>query len=992
MLRSICSFGLSVGPQKRSDRRYATLIEGDGQVSNKTENKRRGLSSRAQYHRMLSTSNSKNKNFRQNTPDVVNLSFENTVSHIQIPKFKRHYVDRTNIEIVRDHFGSHLIPDWLFGGGVKACSTYYDLKKRTFVWRPVVFAADLPGLCIYYTLVNRMDYIQELINRLGSAEDEVEMALLELQDCHQLLSLHMEMKNCYLDEELEKELDHTGCVSVVSMYDPEIGAPYSISELPDVLSDIPFISFWSENDGYSTDNLLIQRILFLLYKCLPYPYKRRSIENAIVESWSDIMQRVFLKNADKNEQEKERMKYERNFTSDLYQVTIRIILASLFGVYEHCHTRANFRCRRKIYKWFCLNRPAQEEMSHFILKYKELVLCSFREFMFCMTDYVGGISDYLSKMSYWNVLKYTTYESMDNARSQINNSIDRYHEDYTISERGLENLWNDLDMFCGKLSSKYYTDQVFATEMNDFEWYPGLSWFYKVQKDLDISNRSMLKNTNRPKTDTFEKMVLIKMGEIESKMKKKSINQRSIDPEFLSPEIKAFIRDLIRDADQFEKIPYQYLGDVPVRFNAKYLYILQNAEELYEYEEGSVELKDTLEFFYINMPYEYQVLKCFFTELTKKQGLAIYYATKDIFDRQMRELNRIYETQPGEKLDDSAGLYYLCTNCNNIKIIVRDVSSLNNPNSLGGWSSDGVCICLDTEKFYCSYLNSKDTPKKRDPTKAIIKNLFKGKDKGLDSDMLNFKRLMGLDEVKLLRRYVNPKDKVILDKYIEKRQLQEDCLNTELVPVYLPGHFIKIQNKTVMACPQCLHPVYKSRDMFRNGVENMSCGCKDRKSEVEFKCFVCKKDCHDYCFVKAIWDDSITVEELDTNNPFKYVCLCSDHKSKWTNELETIPKASQLDKNVKRVKVKFNQDGKVIVSDADKPKTDEQTVQNKRKEPPSRPKSQPVTKRSRSLSNEEGVSKVREPKTKIELGKKMKILKSRNRDSTKSLYNIAKGP
>lgn len=978
---------------KRSDRRFATLIDDERQVSNKTENKRRGLSSRSQYHRLLMLKNNKNKKFKERSHEAVELTFENTVSHIQIPKYVRHYITQTNQEMIQEEF-KDLVPSWLFSGGPKACSTYYDSKKSNYVWRPIKFTEGISNLSIYYTLVNRMDYIQELIDRYPSVPAEVSMALLEIQDSYQLLSLHMEMKNCYFDSQLEQVEESTTAVSAAELYNPDMGAPFGISELPDILEHVINISFWSENDGYSTDNLLVQRILFLLYKCLPYPYKRRSIENAVVESWSDIMQRVFLKNADKNEQEKERMKYERDFTSDLYQVAIRIIMGSLLRVYEHCQTRANFRTRRKIYKWFCLNRPNQEEMSQWILKYKELILCSFREYMFYMTDKVGGVSDYLGGMSYWNILKYTTFESMDNAIDQLNVAIDRYSEDYTVSENGLESMWNDLDMFCARLSNKYYSDQIFATEPGGFEWYPGLSWFYKIQYDLDVSNRGMLKNTNRPKTDTFERMVLTKMNEIESKMKKGAINNQSVDPDFLSQEIKDHIKEKIEEADQFEKIPYQCLGDVPVRLGSQYLYMLQEAEGLYEYEEGSVELKDTLSLFYNKMPYEYQVLKYFFTLLTKKQGLAIYYGTTDMYEKQMEGLNRIYETQEGQPLDSSAGLYYLCKNCNNIKIVVRDVSSINNPNSIGGWSSDGVCICLDDEKFYCSYLNSKDTPKKRDPTKLIIKNMFTGKeDRGLDADVLNVKRLMDLQDVKDLRKYVTAKDRVILDKYIEKRQLQEDCLNKELTPIYLPGHFVHIQDKTVVACPQCLHPVYYSRQMFRNGVENMSCGCKDKKSEADFSCFVCKKECHDYCFVKAIWDDGMSLSDIDNQLPFKYVCLCQDHKSLWTNELDMIPKASQLDRLVKRVKAKFNKDGKLIINEKEsKEQTEPKPI--KKKKTSSQEHSEYLSKKRKLDIDNAAIAKKKEKKEKIKtsLDKRMKMVKSKNRDSVKKMYNVEKAP
>lgn len=951
---------------KKSDRRYATLIDSDGQISNKTENKKRGFSSRLQYHMMLSVENENNKKYREKSIASHKLTYENTVSHITIQKYNRHYITETAMEMVCSHF-KELIPDWFrCTENLKVCSTYYSHKKHKYTWRPVSIGEGIPGMQIYYTVINRVDYCEQLLKKYYDAPNEVIMSLHEIQDSYMLLLLHMQMKSMFTDEQLEYDDPDIVCPPPVKLFDPAAGAPFRLEELPDILEWLPYIAFWSDKDGVSTDNLLIKRLLFLLFKCLPYPYKRRSVENAIVESWSDLIQRIFLKDAGKNDQEKERMEYERQFTGDIYQVTIRIILASLLGVYEHCKVRASFEARMKLYKWFCLNRPNQEEISMWIIRYKEVVLCSFREFLFYMCDKIGGLPDFLGKISYWNLLKYDTYVMMDNVRNQINQAIDNYHREYGISERGLDNLWSDMDMFFGANVKDYrvFGHEIINTVNEDesFEWFPGISWFYKIQKDLDSVNRNMLKNANRPKTHTFEDMGLLKMDEVEAEKKKhKQINKDSIEPDFLEEKVKNHIKNVLHEIHPFTPVSYTMLGDIPVKFNSKFIKRLQEAEDSYELEEGASPLKDVLSLLYSYHPYEYQVLKFYFKQIVKKRNLLIYYTSKDIYEAQVKTLRRIYETAHDDELDDSAGLYYVCTNCNNIKITVRDVSPLNNPDSIGGWTSEGVCVNLGTGHFYCTKMSSKENPKKRNTAKNIIKEMFPNDMDDITKDVIidhtqtlhdlaagsddedeeekrdkapeydegekttttaepetegkprhgfsSVKRTMDLEDLKQLRNYVNRDEKAMLDKYINKRTLQEECLNTRLSPVYLPGTIVKTAKGSVMGCPHCMHPVYYSREMFRNGVANMSCGCKDRKSECDFSCYICGKDCHDYCFVKAIWDDS-RMEGLRADTPvtpeIKFVPLCDSHRNKWTVDLGYVPKYSQLTDEHKTIKLTMN--------------------------------------------------------------------------------------
>lgn len=995
MLRSIDSFGLAVGPMKKSDRRFTTLIDGDGQISNKTENKKRGFSSRNQYHRMMSNKNSNSKNYREKLEDSRRLNYENTISVIGLEKYKRWHLPEDRCEIIKDHFGE-AIPDWFVSDDVRCCSGYYNESKSNYIWRPFQFASGIPGLEVYYTAVNRIDYAQELIERCQNAP-EVILALIEMQDKYQLLTLHMELKNCYFEKQLTEihEDNNDEGLSVLDYFDPNEEPVFSIKELPDSRKYMPFIFYYRETDATSTDNLLVQRFLFLLYKALPYPYKRRSIENAIVESWTDIMQRIFLKNSDKNDVEKERMKYERQFTVDIYQVTIRILMASLIGTYEHCKIFLNFPSRRKLYKWFCLMRENQEEFSLWALRYKEVLLCCYREYLFHMIDQVGGVSDYLNKRSHWNLLKHLTYDAMDNARLNIMNSLDKYMQCNDVNPIGYDTLWCNTDSLLTQLNSKVSDEASWYKERDYFEWYPGIPWLYQVQRDLDSANKNLLKCTNRPKVESFQKMVLIKMTEIESKMKKSTINRKSIDPDFLKPDIKKKVRDFIEEGDSFGVIPYQMLGDEPFNLNPRSLYDLQQAEYIYESEEGSVALKHVLTDLYNDYPYEYQMVKFFFVELGRRKGMAVYYTTKDIFEKQIEGLRRIYETIDGQELDESAGLYYICPNCNGIKIIVRDVSSYNNPDSMGGWSADGICICLDEDKFTCSYLNSKDTPKKRDPTKNIIKHISNPKEKGIDIDSLNVKRLMDIHDIKVLRMHCNDKDKEILDKYIYKRMEFDICAETELLPVYLPGHIIKLQNKMVMLCPQCLHPVYYSRYMFRNGVDQISCGCNNKLSETDLNCFVCGIECSDYCIIKLIWDDT-SGYNLDSI-PLKHVVLCYEHKSSWTNELDYIPKASQLDSVIKPRRIKITEEGKILSRTEKSKLTARAKAEEKRLLEKTRKKSahelhkEYMNKYKRTSKDEDIIKKdISSSVYKKSLHNRMKDIVSKSKNSGKATYDISK--
>lgn len=894
---------------KKSDRRFTSLNneeEENKTLFNKMENKKRGTTSRTQYHKMLSGKNVNNKNYHEFSEEARVLTYENTVAHIPLEKLVLYNIGGTREEVIKEHFGD-LAPDWFISSELKSCSGYYDDLKQDYVWRPIEFASNLPNLNIYYTVVNRIDFAQELIDRCN--DKTVTTLLCEVQDKYQLLALHMELKSSYFDNQLEtfdiNTTDEENMVTPVELYDTKKPS-FCREELPDIRKYAPYISFWKEDEELPTDNLLINRFMFLLFKALPYPYKRRSIENAIVESWSDIMQRIFLKNADKTENEKNRMKYERTFTSDIYQITIRIMLASFLGVYDHCNQKTDFQTRMKIYKWFCFNRPDEEKFSLWILKYKEVVLGCYREFLFDTIDYCGGVIDFLGNTSHWNVLKHLTYETLDGMRLQFCNSIGRYAVDYSISSLMGDGMWFELNSLCSGMESQFGADKSIFNSPISFSWYPKISWLYKVQKEFDTCNKKILKSTNRPKTDPFCTMVIDKIAEVDSKMRKTScINPESIDPDYLNDSVKKHIREVVDASDMYDLMPFQFLGEHPVNLDVNILLDMEEAEEMYEFEEGSVQLKRVLTKLYREMPYEYQIFRYFFSELCRKREFQVFHLTKSIFKKQIETLKDVYETLPGTKLDNSAGLYYICTNCNTIKISVRDVSSHNSYNSIGGWSSDGVCICLDEEKFVCSYLNAKDTPKKRDPTKSIIRNTLSGKDSGLDSGLLSVRRLMDVNDIKSLRPLTEGKERATLDKYIEKRQKEEDCMKTELIPIYLPGYQIKLRDRKVIMCPQCAHPVCYSREMYRNGLQEMSCGCNDKGSEVEFKCFVCRMDCHKYTFIRPIWDnEEMIYSPRDDINPFKVICLCEEHKNTWVKEIDEIPCAMELETFARKQKVR----------------------------------------------------------------------------------------
>lgn len=207
-------------------------------------------------------------------------------------------------------------------------TTYYKGIDHQFAWLPTGINGDDPdNFGIYYTLVNRIDYLDRLAN-MPNLPSSMQQEIYEVQDRYQLLSLHMEMTGSYSNSELISNKDCT--IPPFYLFHPKADKVFTIECLRDMFIHILYCKFWGDAVEIPYTDPEVLKIIGILAKGLPSPCKGRSVTTILPETWDRL---------------------EEEGDSLVFDTMIRMIMASLLGVYEHCKVRASFYVRRKIYKW-----------------------------------------------------------------------------------------------------------------------------------------------------------------------------------------------------------------------------------------------------------------------------------------------------------------------------------------------------------------------------------------------------------------------------------------------------------------------------------------------------------------------------------------------------------------------------------------------------------------------------------------------------------------
>lgn len=129
-----------------------------------------------------------------------------------------------------------------------------------------------PQYTIYYTIVNRMHLLEDLIGH-PNASDADKHHLLMAQDAHQLLSIHMESYNQYDNESL-LSCPSSSQRSVFEILDPgTLNTVFHQGELPNLLPLLIYCKHWGEKVDMPFTHPLAADIISLLNKALPQPCK-----------------------------------------------------------------------------------------------------------------------------------------------------------------------------------------------------------------------------------------------------------------------------------------------------------------------------------------------------------------------------------------------------------------------------------------------------------------------------------------------------------------------------------------------------------------------------------------------------------------------------------------------------------------------------------------------------------------------------------------------
>jgi hypothetical protein len=779
---------------------------------------------------------------------------------------------------------AHLLPVWVLNNHNHSEHTdYYRDESDTgepFIWCPLKIKTKTTTAdhSIYFSIVNKMDYLERLIERFSNAPSHVIRALRSIQDQYHLLSLHMEMKSQYSNNEVMKRPTSSGAattsaplplLSPYEMYRPSTKSTiFDMEELPDLFVHVIHCEFWGDYLDPPFADEEMNKIIKLLSKALPYACKGRSVTSII----PNIIPEIWVESSSNQ---------STTAYPSIYNIIIRLLMGSLLGVYEHCKVTANFRVRRKIYKWFYMCMPSSQEIRKWVAENKYLIIYVMREYLFFCIQGIPALSLFMQRNYFWSSIVENTYSSMDDVRKSINNMIDDYSvSQLTYSQHG-DFVWQ-----------RYLQDRALMGNSNNEQttttttWSEGKSWFIEANSILENAHKNNLQRCHRPIESNFlTKIVNIITNINDSHFSKAS--QRQEQPQLLNEEAKRVIDEVVERYDPVVHgaNPYDWLMELPVKVSYRSVKKLRDAELLYVRETSRSEIDTVMGDIYKSNQYDYQVFSYYFIALYKRKAIRCYDLPYHMTTRQVATDHKIYETAPGDSLPEAAGVYFICTNCGKFKAPIHKYSSTMNPkrkkDSL--YSSD-VCIDMMDGTFTCTKISSKNNPKKRNSTNDLV------------NDIINRTTHDAMISSGLLKE--NKKSA----KLKRKHEMFSKCPHTQLVQVNMNGRLLRTEDGLIVKCPECSTITTLSRANYKNSGSIFSCGCIrfGEPKRVAAHCHICNHDIpadKDKEPVRRLVYDDVT----DLANPrVRHVEFCEAHRCDWLNSWKELLPLSEIRENVRQ--------------------------------------------------------------------------------------------
>lgn len=818
-------------------------------------------------------------------------------------------------QIVSDFFGPTLIPNWLLPEDTWPHNEFYKGEDALYIWRPLCLKNRLPDYSIYYTIVNRVDYFERLINMRQDYSLKtsfsnwmiVEKALRQLQDRYQLLMLHMTLKNHFSD----KDLLCDSPINALNMFGPHLHQEFTMESVPDLFVAVFNCGFWGDHidlpwteprGSSSNPDQEMKLLVFLLTKLIPLACKSRAFTSSLFNAW-----------------------FKKGFTS-IFQCVLRMIIASLFGTYDHCKNIANFAVRQKLYKWFYLMPPNGEQLAQWISQNKYLIIYILREYLFWSIHQLPSLYEFLSQNYYLGSVIQNVFDAMDAVRLRFNDNLFLYVNCHSL----VDDMDNSIyDHYLAEKAHYPYNCMLTSRK----KWLLGQPWFGWTDHFLDAVNKANPDNWPR----VMEMSFLDKMLSFFKELDVIYFHSGQVQWEDVSAEEKVlnsiFARNSSKAGFRASQIKYSFLTTVPFLVSEQSIEELENAEDLYKRETSRSNVKKTLERVLRRGARDYLILRHFFICIEKQNAIITYPLPREWTEKQLELYHQLYGTRPGEELPSQAGLYMICTNCRKIKSF--SIPHESNPDLMkknaklreSTLCCDGIAINLDTGKLYCPASKVKTNNKKKnggvDPNVEQSKNSNTTTTTDTTSNIQINSNSSGIQQqptasiidtnelvieidpptVPVPTNTVNEavtnlrameREQKKKAKHKREKRFADECPRTELTPVNMIGAMVKLKNMIVMLCPHCLSVMRFSRYCYENNGGVFSCGCLTY-NKTTLPCTLCARETKEGVnrSYQLVYDDK-------SENPgIRKMIFCREPSCSWIAKWEQFLPLSTIEQSFK---------------------------------------------------------------------------------------------
>lgn len=646
---------------------------------------------------------------RPDAPEIQQSFSSSTTKHdtVKIRQLFKRVVDFFVSEKL-----STVLPKWIICGNYDLLSsndrhlsdTFSDYYRnpddfKEFVWNPfdidtTIKTSDKKTI-IYIELVNRIDEMNCLIQLCETKLEKmipntVLIDLYQIQDLHQLLSIHIETHAEYFDHLLYDE-DNPYCP--YKTLSPRYELTFSLEDLPDLSAHIFNSSqMWNENDEISVTNPIVSILINMIGKAQPPPCKSRSL--------SEILQSIM-----------ENVKSENTLFT---QCISRFMIASLLGIYPTSKVQANFAVRHLIYRFFFLQMGDTSWLQR-IVENKFLVVYVMREYIFYILKSLPGLNDYMIRNYFWTQIVDNTYYVMDYVRAELNKSLTDFADFYPLidqiplfTKEAFEKESTYFQLIPNALpqqsslttatiasndnnnqalfATQEQKDETFDTNMNPgsaggLHWHASERCFEKIEVILEMFNKTNLNYCYRTMQKPFVRHVVHLMETVENNNYDEKIHKQrrkirwNNHDDLCSQEMLPFVFEywielMIIHGHDLEDLPSYDFFTFCFKLSVETTIRLQNAQALYEQETDRPEISDVINMIYNENPRDFYILLTYFKAVCKRMSIIVYPLPYNITKLQIESEIKYYNVTDEKYLPIGSGTYPICTNCNEFKGVI----------------------------------------------------------------------------------------------------------------------------------------------------------------------------------------------------------------------------------------------------------------------------------------------------------------------------------